>query len=234
MGAAIACFDGAGAVLVPRTRFAPVKTTGDLLALRSDAYALTGDFRVELAPERRQVPPDIRLDGRYKFVDAMEKMVPHGVPSLVNCKKLVIDGDITFDSRVILRGNVTIKGKGTLRAGVYENTTIEFPPVPQPPPGAAAAEDAPAEVQEEAPAAPAAPAPETQADISVRMKLHGVTLEDARARSEILLLEQCARIIAEECCVPREWISHIAFVDPSATGARACHDSRVVDEGVAL
>jgi hypothetical protein len=37
MGAAIECFPRAGAVLVPRTRFAPVKTTGDLLALRSDA-----------------------------------------------------------------------------------------------------------------------------------------------------------------------------------------------------
>ena len=38
MGAAIGAFDGARAVRVPRTRFAPVKTTNDLLVLRSDAY----------------------------------------------------------------------------------------------------------------------------------------------------------------------------------------------------
>ena len=38
MGAAIEVFEGARALRVPRTRFAPVKTTDDLLALRSDAY----------------------------------------------------------------------------------------------------------------------------------------------------------------------------------------------------
>ena len=41
MGAAIDVFEGARAVRVPRERFAPVKTTDDLLALRSDAYELT-------------------------------------------------------------------------------------------------------------------------------------------------------------------------------------------------
>ena len=40
MGAAIECFADAGAIDVPRTRFAPVKTTADLLAVRSDAYRL--------------------------------------------------------------------------------------------------------------------------------------------------------------------------------------------------
>ena len=41
MGSAIECFDGAAAVVVPRTRFAPVKTTSDLLVLRSDVYTIT-------------------------------------------------------------------------------------------------------------------------------------------------------------------------------------------------
>merc|ERR1712185_583190 len=43
MGAAIECFEGAAAILIPRTRFAPVKTTGDLLALMSDAYEVSDD-----------------------------------------------------------------------------------------------------------------------------------------------------------------------------------------------
>ena len=38
MGSAIESFDDAGAVVVPRSRFAPVKTTNDLFVLRSDAY----------------------------------------------------------------------------------------------------------------------------------------------------------------------------------------------------
>ena len=45
MGSAIECFDDAGAVVVPRERFAPVKTTNDLFGLRSDAY------KVRLRPE---------------------------------------------------------------------------------------------------------------------------------------------------------------------------------------
>lgn len=34
MGSAIECFEGAGAVVVPRSRFAPVKTCNDLFSLR--------------------------------------------------------------------------------------------------------------------------------------------------------------------------------------------------------
>lgn len=49
MGAAIECFPGASAVVVPRTRFVPVKKCNDLLLLRSDAYVLTPD-RQDIAP----------------------------------------------------------------------------------------------------------------------------------------------------------------------------------------
>ena len=43
MGAAISSIPGARAIHVPRSRFAPVKTTDDLLVIRSDAYQLTSD-----------------------------------------------------------------------------------------------------------------------------------------------------------------------------------------------
>lgn len=52
MGAAIECFKGAGAVAVPRTRFAPVKKCNDLMLLRSDAYVVNEHFNIVLAPER--------------------------------------------------------------------------------------------------------------------------------------------------------------------------------------
>merc|ERR1719158_2687451 len=90
MGAAISCFEGATALVIPRSRFAPVKTTNDLFALRSDAYVLTKDFRIMLHDDRQGVPPDVKLDGKYKFTDAMEKVIPEGPPSLLGCKKLVV------------------------------------------------------------------------------------------------------------------------------------------------
>merc|ERR1711988_1296690 len=55
MGSAIECFPGAKAILIPRSRFAPVKTTNDLLALMSDAYEITPDFRMVLKAERKGV-----------------------------------------------------------------------------------------------------------------------------------------------------------------------------------
>ncbi|HQF70708.1 MAG TPA: UTP--glucose-1-phosphate uridylyltransferase, partial [Promineifilum sp.] len=60
MGSAIAVFDGAEATRVPRARFAPVKRTEDLLAVRSDAYVLTADHRVVLVDERSGVPPAVK------------------------------------------------------------------------------------------------------------------------------------------------------------------------------
>lgn len=123
MGAAISCFEGAAAIVIPRERFAPVKTTNDLLALRSDAYQLTKDFRITLAPARSGVPPNVKLDGRYKFVDAMETIMPEGAPSLVGCKSLTVEGEVAFAKGVIFKGSVVVKNAGsglkTLAAGTY-------------------------------------------------------------------------------------------------------------------
>ncbi|CAE7896356.1 UGP1, partial [Symbiodinium necroappetens] len=128
MGAAISCFPGATAVVIPRSRFAPVKTTNDLLALRSDAYLLTPDSRIELDPKRSGLPPNVKLDGSYKFVDAMDGMIPNGPPSLIDCKKLVIEGPIVFSPGVTIVGEVTIKNasseKKAVAPGVYTDTTL--------------------------------------------------------------------------------------------------------------
>ena len=64
MGAAVGVFEGAQALRVSRRRFAPVKTTDDLLVVRSDAYVLTEDAHVEPAPERGERPPVVHLDSR--------------------------------------------------------------------------------------------------------------------------------------------------------------------------
>merc|ERR1712174_55898 len=130
MGAAISCFEGATALLIPRTRFAPVKKCDDLIALRSDAYVVTEDFRIQLAAERNGVPPLVKLDDRYKFVDAMDTIIPNGTPSLKECSKLTIKGEIELSAGVICKGEVTFsnggEGKKVVPAGTYENQTIEL------------------------------------------------------------------------------------------------------------
>lgn len=108
MGAAIECFEGAQAVEVPRSRFAPVKTTSDLLGLRSDAYEIGEDGSVRLRSERNGQPPVIVLDDRYKLVDALDEL--GAVPSLIGSTKLQVTGAVHFDENVILEGDITISG----------------------------------------------------------------------------------------------------------------------------
>lgn len=127
MGAAIECFARAGAVLVPRTRFAPVKTTEDLLALRSDAYVVTGDYRMELASERRGVPPEVVLDARiYKMVSGLEAGFGCGAPSLRRCRRFRVEGPWRFEEGVVCEGAVKFVNPHlrvvTARAGVYRDT----------------------------------------------------------------------------------------------------------------
>jgi UTP--glucose-1-phosphate uridylyltransferase len=94
MGAAIGALDGALAVLVPRTRFAPVKTTDDLLVVRSDAYELREDGR--LLPTFDGEGPVVTLSKHFKTVEQLEARFPSGPPSLRGCRELTVDGDVTF------------------------------------------------------------------------------------------------------------------------------------------
>ncbi len=111
MGAAIDVFDGARAIRVPRTRFAPVKTTNDLLALRSDAYVLHDDGRVALAPAREgDGAPLVELDpSHFKLVGDFEERFAAGAPSLVACEQLTVEGDVRFGAGVVVRGSVTVR-----------------------------------------------------------------------------------------------------------------------------
>jgi len=131
MGAAIECFGNAGAMVVPRTRFAPVKTTADLLALRSDAYEVTHDWRIVLADHEAGQPPTIDLDSNhYKMVDQLDARLADGVPSLKACRELTVRGPIAFNSRNFFRGKVSLSAKSSspipLPPGEYEDCSKEL------------------------------------------------------------------------------------------------------------
>jgi UTP--glucose-1-phosphate uridylyltransferase len=115
MGAAIEVFEGARALNVPRTRFAPVKTTDDLLALRSDAYRLTDDARVELVPDTL---PIVTLDpDHYKLMRDFDARFPAGPPSLKHAERFEVTGDVTFGANVIAKGNVKVDGPAEIADG---------------------------------------------------------------------------------------------------------------------
>jgi UTP--glucose-1-phosphate uridylyltransferase len=111
MGAAIGSFKGAQMLQVPRTRFAPVKTTDDLLVLRSDVYTLDEeDMVVAPVPERAEDLPYVELDSEfYKLLDDFEERFPDGPPSLREAKRLIVHGDVTFGAGVRVRGAVELE-----------------------------------------------------------------------------------------------------------------------------
>ncbi len=112
MGAAIGSFSGARLLCVPRTRFAPVKTTDDLLVLRSDVYQISSAEQVEPIAERRENLPYVELDQRfYKMLDGFEERFPAGPPSLREAERLVVEGDITFGRDVVVRGSVQLSAE---------------------------------------------------------------------------------------------------------------------------
>jgi UTP--glucose-1-phosphate uridylyltransferase len=118
MGAAVGVFDGARALRVPRTRFAPVKTTNDLLVLRSDAYVLQDDGRVEPAAGRGEEPPVVDLDDDFfKLLRDFEARFPSGPPSLRACDRLTVHGDVTFGAGVTVRGDVDVSGPARIEDG---------------------------------------------------------------------------------------------------------------------
>jgi UTP--glucose-1-phosphate uridylyltransferase len=116
MGAAIGAIEGARAVAVPRSRFAPVKTTDDLLVVRSDAYSLTDDGRMQ--PAFAGEPPVVALDPEYyKLLPEAERRFPAGPPSLRRCRRLTVHGDVTFGAGVVVEGEVELHGPARIADG---------------------------------------------------------------------------------------------------------------------
>ncbi len=106
MGAAIEVFEGATLIEVGRDRFVPVKTTNDLLVLRSDVYTIGADFVLDLVAAD---VPYVDLDpAHYKLVGEFDQRFPEGAPSLAKASSLKIEGDWTFGHGVEIVGEVAL------------------------------------------------------------------------------------------------------------------------------
>jgi UTP--glucose-1-phosphate uridylyltransferase len=118
MGAAVEVFEGATAIGVGRDRFLPVKTTNDLLLLRSDVYDVGQDGRLTKVTDPA---PLVDLDsGFYKTIGAFEQRFPQGAPSLKDARSLTVEGDWTFEADVRVSGDGRLKDEGgasTVSAG---------------------------------------------------------------------------------------------------------------------
>jgi UTP--glucose-1-phosphate uridylyltransferase len=110
MGAAVEVFEGATAIGVGRDRFLPVKTTSDLMVLRSDAYELEADGQLTKIADPT---PVVDLDDRYyKIIADFDHRFPTGPPSLKDARRLEVNGDWSFEADVRVIGAVTLEDRG--------------------------------------------------------------------------------------------------------------------------
>lgn len=123
MGAAVEVFEGATAIVVGRERFLPVKTTNDLLLLRSDIYEVGEDGALRMVVDRA---PRIDLDGEYfKTIADFDRRFPHGAPSLIEARSLTVRGDWTFGKDVIVRGTVVLQDDDGEPNHVADGTVLD-------------------------------------------------------------------------------------------------------------
>lgn len=122
MGTAIERFEGSQAIRVPRSRFRPVKTTNELLLLRSDVYELTDQAQIVTTTTRRD--PTIRLGAEYKVIADFDARFPHGPPSLRECESFTVEGDVNFGAEVVCQGAVTVRAPEGGRGVVSDGTVL--------------------------------------------------------------------------------------------------------------
>ena len=126
MGAAIQCFEDSTVIEVPRSRFSPVKSCEDLLALRSDAYQVSDDFEIQLCESRGGIPPEVGLsDEIYKNYKTFEEMTPYGPPSLKKCKSIQVEGPVKFGKEISFQGTITITNDSKLVKEISSGKYIE-------------------------------------------------------------------------------------------------------------
>ncbi|MBU2522324.1 MAG: UTP--glucose-1-phosphate uridylyltransferase [Proteobacteria bacterium] len=130
MGAALSIIEGATAIRVPRSRFFPVKTCDDLMAVRSDCFLFSDDKNFIVNPARKQNGKNfdiiIDLDPRYyRKIDMFDERFANGIPSLVDCESLTIIGDVFFERGVKIKGDVVINNRSGSQVVIKEGTIID-------------------------------------------------------------------------------------------------------------
>mmetsp|Transcript_32937 Transcript_32937/g.53454 ORF Transcript_32937/g.53454 Transcript_32937/m.53454 type:complete len:508 (-) Transcript_32937:277-1800(-) len=131
-GAAIEFFRNSIAINVPRSRFLPVKTCSDLLLVQSKLYTLSSGA-LTINPKRIELfgdssTPVIKLGDNFKKVSDYSsrfKGFPEGLPDIVELEHLTVSGDVSFGSKVVLKGTVIIVAQKGSKIDIPGSSVLE-------------------------------------------------------------------------------------------------------------
>src|SRR5699024_6943949 len=95
------------AIEVDRSRFLPVKTTDDLLLVRSDVYDVDERCRLRARSDRL---PSVNLDRKfYATIDDFSARIS-ATPSLIRARSLEVNGDWYYEEGGRVLGNAGLGG----------------------------------------------------------------------------------------------------------------------------
>lgn len=119
------CFGKAIGVEVDRSRFLPVKSTSDLLAIQSDLYTVRHGA-LEANPAREvPTPPVIKLGPEFHLLSDYSVRFAAGIPNMLELDHLTISGDVYFGRGVTLRGTVIIVANEGSRIDIPDGAVLE-------------------------------------------------------------------------------------------------------------
>jgi len=126
MGSAISLFDKAEAVVVPRTRFAPVKNNNELFVRWSNIYELHDGHSLIINPKFNGEQPDIKLQDKYFkiYSDFAARVDKDNPVDLLNCVSLTVTGNVYFGQGVTIIGRVEIVGNDDPNGWPIANQTL--------------------------------------------------------------------------------------------------------------
>ncbi|OIR59079.1 MAG: UTP-glucose-1-phosphate uridylyltransferase [Amphiamblys sp. WSBS2006] len=107
IGAAISLFSDTEGIIVPRTRFLPVKDCCDLLPIQSNLYTVENGHLTKNPERKSGEMPKIRLGPGYKKMEKYAQCFEE-VPDMLDLDTLVVDGNVSFGKNTKLSGTVLI------------------------------------------------------------------------------------------------------------------------------
>lgn len=123
-GAAIEFFERAAGILVPRSRFLPVKSTADLLAIQSKLYALAHGSLLPSPARELPSPPVIKLGAEFAALRDYLARIPYA-PNLDECEHLTVSGDVHFGEGVVVKGTVVIVASAGSRLDIPAGAVLD-------------------------------------------------------------------------------------------------------------
>lgn len=125
-GAAIRFFNDATGIMVPRSRFLPVKATSDLFLLRSNIY-INDNGKLIINPLRHfpEVPIVSLSEDHFGDYRDLDKRFGN-IPNCLQLNHLSICGDVYFGKDVTLIGNVTIVANNGQRVDIPRGSVLQY------------------------------------------------------------------------------------------------------------